>query len=150
MHTKIFTAHSAEQTEQLGLALGNNLRGGEIIDLVSDLGGGKTTFARGLVKGAGSNDKVASPSFTLSKIYKTDNLELHHFDFYRLQEPGIMGYELHDLLGDPKVVVIVEWADVVRHILPDERISIVIEKGEESRTLKLQYPEILSYIAEDL
>jgi len=62
----------------------------EIIELRSDLGGGKTTFTQGLAAGAGSKDAVSSPTFTLKKIYRAGELHIYHYDFYRLNEPGIL------------------------------------------------------------
>lgn len=137
---------SSEQTEQFARRIGANLRGGEVIELVSDLGGGKTTFTRGLAAGAGSPDVVASPTFTVSKVYKTDNFEIHHFDFYRLAEAGLIEHELHDLLGDPGIVVIVEWGGVVEHVLPEEKLSVTLAKsGDESREITISYPDALAY-----
>ena len=63
------SSNNAEQTELIAVAIGKRLRGGEMIELVSDLGGGKTTFTRGLARGAGSSDVVSSPTFTISKVY---------------------------------------------------------------------------------
>lgn len=103
--------------------LGSRLRGGEVIELRSDLGGGKTTFARGLVKATGSKDRVSSPTFTLSRIYKAKKFEIHHFDFYRLKDPGILAEQLSEAIGEGNVVV-VEWADIVNDVLPEQRISI--------------------------
>jgi tRNA threonylcarbamoyladenosine biosynthesis protein TsaE len=141
------TTQSAEETEALAARLGQNLRGGEVIELVSDLGGGKTTFVRGLAKGFGSDDKVASPTFTVSKVYKSGQKELHHFDFYRLPEAGIMSAELGELLEDPKAVVAVEWSDVVQHVLPVERLAVAItQTGETSRELTFAYPQALTYL----
>ena len=62
------TSTSIEDTERIAALLGSNLRGGELIELASDLGGGKTTFTRGLVRGGGSDDSVASPTFTISRV----------------------------------------------------------------------------------
>ena len=101
--TNSTSSDSAEATELLGERLGKSLRGGEVIELVSDLGGGKTTFVRGLARGAGSHDKVASPTFTISKTYVTDGYEIHHFDFYRLNDAGIVADELAEVVGDPHV-----------------------------------------------
>lgn len=117
-----------EQTEALAEKMAKALQGGEVIELVSDLGGGKTTFVRGLIRGLGSTDRVASPTFTISKIYNAGKLEVHHFDFYRLHEPGIVADELAELVGDPQVVVVVEWAGVVQHVLPEKRLTIKIEQ----------------------
>lgn len=142
---------SSEATEQLAEQLGANLRGGEVIELISDLGGGKTTFVRGLGRGVGSKDRVASPTFTLSKVYQARELEVHHFDFYRLVDAGLMTHELTDIIGDPKVVLIVEWADVVQHVLPDDRLTIHLKRtGEESRSLEFNVPESLGYLMEGI
>jgi len=143
------TSGSAQATEQLAENMGRALRGGEVIELVSDLGGGKTTFVRGLVRGMGSEDKVASPTFTVSKMYQAGKLEVHHFDFYRLQEAGIIANELDEVAGDPQTVVVVEWADVVQHVLPVERLTITIRQTPEGdRELTLDYPDSLAYVLE--
>lgn len=143
--------HSAEDTKALGSAIGSRLKGGEVIELMSDLGGGKTTFVQGLASGAGSRDHVSSPTFTVSKLYKAPKFEIHHFDFYRLADAGLMEHELHDLLLDAGVVLVVEWAAVVQHILPDERLRIVLKKtAENGRQLRIQFHETLAYLVEDL
>jgi len=138
---------SSAQTEQIAADLGKNLRGGEVIELVSDLGGGKTTFTRGLVHGAKSVDAVSSPSFTISKVYQAQHFDIHHFDFYRLLEPGIIADELAEVLGDPHVVTVVEWGAIVRHVLPKQRLTITIEPtSENGRRLSFRYPESLAYL----
>lgn len=127
--------------------IGAKLKGGEVIELISDLGGGKTAFTRGLAKGMGSTDVVRSPSFTLSNEYKADNLTLCHFDFYRLTEPGIMRDELAELVLDPQIVVVVEWADIVEDVLPAARLTVKITAtGENSRALLFSYDESLAYL----
>lgn len=115
---------SSEQTERLGKRLGKSLKGGEIIELRSDLGGGKTTFVRGLAVGAGSKSTVTSPTFTLSRVYPAKDLEIQHFDFYRLDDPGILRSQLAESIQQSKTIVVVEWADIVKDVLPDDRISI--------------------------
>lgn len=140
------TSDSAEETEALAEKLGKVLKGGEVIELISDLGGGKTTFVRGLMRGLRSSDKVASPTFTLSKLYKAGDLEVHHFDFYRLHEAGIIADELAEVAGDPKAIVVVEWADVVQHVLPPDRITLTIAQTPSgSRQLTFQCPEPLQH-----
>lgn len=142
---------NSQATEDLAARLGQRLRGGEVIELVSDLGGGKTTFTRGLAKGFGSDDHVASPTFTVSKVYKAGKKEFHHFDFYRLAEPGIMAHELQDLVGDPEIVVVVEWGEAVQHVLPADRLAVRLERsGEDSREITFDAPENLAYLLEGL
>jgi len=123
------------------------LRGNEVIELVSDLGGGKTTFVRGLASGAGSLDRVSSPSFTLTNVYQAPLLTFHHFDFYRLPEPGILREELAEVIDDPHNVVVIEWAAIVEDILPSDHLTITIRAtGETSRDYELYCPESLSYL----
>lgn len=142
---------NSEDCEKVGQALGNNLKGGEFIELVSDVGGGKTTLTRGLAKGAGSSDHVASPTFTISHIYKTPNFEIHHFDFYRLHEAGLIQHELQDVINDPQCVVVVEWSDIVTHVLPEQRIKLHIKTvGENQREIYIFCPEELQYVLGDI
>lgn len=111
----------------LGRAIGQKLKGGEVIELVSDLGGGKTSFVKGMADGMGSEDETASPTFTVCRVYKSENLELHHFDFYRLDDGGIVAIELLEAMSDPKVVTAIEWPETVRAVLPKDRLTITIK-----------------------
>lgn len=92
---------------------------------------------RGLAAGIKSSDQVASPTFTISRHYKSaeGNLEIHHFDFYRLgDDPGLMKSELADSIGLDSVVTVVEWANSVAEVLPDDRLKVEISAtGEQSR-----------------
>ncbi len=138
---------SADETRRLAEKIGRRLRGGEIIILASDLGGGKTTFVRGLAGGMGSQDAVRSPSFTLGNEYRAKALTLSHFDFYRLKEPGIMRDELAEVLTDPKSVVVVEWGAIVEDVLPEERLTITLRAtGHNSRELTFDCPKRLEYL----
>jgi tRNA threonylcarbamoyladenosine biosynthesis protein TsaE len=140
---------SSVQTEQLAEKLGASLRGGEVIELVSDLGGGKTTFTRGLVRGAGSSDKVASPTFTISREYAAPKFTIAHFDLYRLGEAGIIGDELHEIVGDEAYVTVVEWGEIAHDVLPAERLTITIRQtGDETRRITCNYPDSLRYLLE--
>lgn len=142
---------STNSTELLGRQIGERLRGGEVIELVSDLGGGKTTLTHGIAAGAGSNDVVASPTFTISRVYEATLFSIHHFDFYRLDDPGIMGYEIGELLGEPNTVVIVEWGDIVADLLPKERINVTLEHlAENDRQITITVPAKYSYIIEGI
>lgn len=142
---------SSGQTEQLAARLGAKLRGGEVIELVSDLGGGKTTFTRGLVRGAGSRDQVRSPTFTLSSEYHTPNFTIAHFDLYRLHEAGIVADELAEVVGDPAYVVVVEWGGIVHDVLSSGRLTVrFAQSGEDARTIVFEYPAALSYLIEDM
>ena len=144
---------SSVATEQFGEAIGAKLRGGELIELVSDLGGGKTTFTRGLVRGAGSHDSVGSPTFTLSREYVAPQFRIAHFDFYRLGEAGIVADELAEVASDPQYVTVVEWGEIVHDVLPDDKITIVLgldPDDENGRLISVQYSENRAYILEGL
>lgn len=143
-------SESAEQTIELASKIGAALKGGECIELVSDVGGGKTTFVRGLAKGVGSESHVSSPTFTISKIYKTKDFDIVHFDFYRLHEPGLIENEIEEVVQDKKDVIVVEWSDIVKHVLPESRLTInIIAKGN-SRKFTFEYPKQLSYLLESI
>jgi tRNA threonylcarbamoyladenosine biosynthesis protein TsaE len=155
--TLTVTSKSAADTEVFGAAIGAQLKGGEVLALASDLGGGKTTFTRGLVRGSGSKDHVASPTFTVSKVYKVETankkFEIHHFDFYRLQEAGIMRNEFAELVGDPAVVIVVEWSDIVADVLPKDRLMVSIRSvgdSEEKRQITIEAPASLGYLLQGL
>lgn len=116
---------------------------------MSDLGGGKTTFTRGLARGAGSDDTVGSPTFTLNREYDTPAFTISHFDFYRLGEAGIVGDELAEVVGDPNYVTIVEWGDIVRDVLPEKRMTIHIQldaADENARNIVATYDASLAYL----
>jgi len=140
-------SHSPEDTEAIGIKLGSNLRGGETVELISDVGGGKTTFVRGLARGLGSKDLVASPTFTISRQYRAGDVTLYHFDFYRLIEPGIIAAELAEVVNDSKAVTVVEWGDIVKNVLPEKRITISFESTDEKiRKITFAYPTALAYL----
>jgi tRNA threonylcarbamoyladenosine biosynthesis protein TsaE len=106
------------------------------------LGGGKTTFVRGLARGLGSKDTVSSPSFTLSRIYKFKGGEIHHFDFYRLAEPGVLKDQLAESLKEKKVITVVEWSGIVQDVLPEDRITVEfkpVETDSEEREITFLY-----------
>lgn len=111
-----------------GQKFAKNLRGNETIELIGDVGAGKTTFVKGLARGLGIHEEIQSPTFTLSRDYKTDgDLTLTHYDFYRLNDPGIMKMELAENLSDPHNITIIEWAETVGDILPRDKITIKID-----------------------
>jgi tRNA threonylcarbamoyl adenosine modification protein YjeE len=94
---------------------------------------------------------VASPTFTISREYTAPNFTIAHFDLYRLGEAGIIGDELHEIVGDPAYVTIVEWGEIAHDVLPEQRLTITIRQtGEDTRHLVFGYPDELAYLVEDL
>lgn len=140
-------SNSAEFSEEIARAIGSQLKGGEIIELVSELGGGKTTFTHGLVAGINSEDKVASPTFTISRVYEGEKLNIHHFDFYRLNDDELIKHELADVIKDHNNVVVIEWPELVKDVLPLDRLTVNFKYiNENSRKLLFTYPKSLSYL----
>ena len=126
-------------TQDLAQRLGQLLKGGETIELMGDIGAGKTTFTKGLARGLNIEDDVQSPSFTISRVYDArDGLQLAHYDFYRLSEPGIMKDELAEMMHDPHTITVIEWADIVEGVLPEDRLTIKFEAlSDTTRRLTL-------------
>jgi len=124
---------SETEMKQLGEKLGSLLDGGEVLELVGDVGAGKTTLTKGIGAGMKIDDDVQSPSFTISRVYDgRDDLQLAHYDFYRLHDAGIMADELHETIHDPKTVTIIEWAEIVNGVLPADRLTITITSPSEN------------------
>lgn len=124
---------SVEDTVSFGVRLGRYLRGGELIELISDIGGGKTSLVRGIARGIDSDDQVQSPTFTIQRIYKGKGRDLHHFDFYRIQDPGVLEGLTSESVSDPSVAVVIEWSGAVSDALPRERFRIAITAIDENR-----------------
>lgn len=124
---------------KFGESIGRQLNGGEVLELVGDVGAGKTTFVKGLAAGLGVEDNVQSPSFTISQVYDGErNLRLAHYDFYRLQDAGIMANELEEAINQADTIVAIEWADTVKSVLPEKRITLNLSAiSENSRTVNI-------------
>lgn len=122
---------SESEMLEFGKNYAKNLQAPKVIELIGDVGAGKTTFVRGLAEGLGVNEPVTSPSFTISKEYAFPGGILVHYDFYRLQDPGLMVGDLEESMMDPTAIVVVEWADSVENILPNDRDTIRIKYLED-------------------
>lgn len=118
-----------------GAACGKRVKGGEVFELVGDIGAGKTTFTKGLADGMGIKDDVQSPTFTINRTYEgRDDLQLSHYDFYRLEDAGIMREEIAEVMHDAGVVTVIEWSGAVSGVLPDARIVVTIRpRADDTR-----------------
>lgn len=138
----------------LGQKVAERLKLPAVIELVGDVGVGKTTFTRGLAQGLGISEPVTSPSFTISKRYAftsdehSAGGELIHYDFYRLGDPGIMRDELVEALHEPNSVVVVEWGGNVADLLPEEHLRLDITlNADGSRDLTTNQPDLWEHLA---
>ena len=127
------------ETQKLGISLGAQLRGGEVFELVGDIGAGKTTLTKSIAKGMGIDEDVQSPTFTLSRTYDAPSgLKLAHYDFYRISDAGILAAELAEASERDDTVTIVEWAGIVDGVLPSDRIVLTIRPtSEDARNIEL-------------
>ena len=141
MHEQAYQSQSEEETFEIAKRLGTDCKGGEVFLLNGDLGVGKTVFSKGLGKGLGITEPIVSPTFTILQIYEEGRLPFYHFDVYRISDISEMdeiGYE--DYFSSSGVCLI-EWAELIRDILPDRCISVTIEKelskGENYRSIRI-------------
>ena len=114
-----------------GKRLADGLKPPAVIELIGDVGAGKTTLTRGIAEGLGVSEPVTSPSFTISKRYNFDGGVLVHYDFYRLADPGIMRDEIAETLQDKQAIVVVEWGGSIADLLPEEHVKIEIKLQDD-------------------
>ena len=135
---------SFDEMKKFGEKLGQALKGGEVIELVGDIGAGKTTLTKGIAVGLNIDDDVQSPTFTISRVYDArDDLQMVHYDFYRLSEPGILKMEIDESVSSPDVVTVIEWGGIVEGVLPTDRLTLdigVVSDTERRVTVKAGGP----------
>ena len=121
-------SEKCEDTYMLGKLLGENCRAGEVYTLIGDLGVGKTVFTQGFAAGLGITGPVSSPTFTIVQIYEEGRMPFYHFDVYRIgdsEEMDEIGYEDY-IYGEG--VSLIEWANLIEDILPEQYTRVTIEK----------------------
>ena len=123
-----YESFSPEDTFRIAEELGKNAKPGDIICLIGDLGVGKTLFSQGFATGIGIKESVNSPTFTIVQEYDEGRLPLYHFDVYRIEDSEEMeevGFT--DMIyGDG--VSLIEWANLIEDILPEQYTKITILK----------------------
>jgi len=124
---------STEETKEIGYKLGKLLHKGDIVCISGELGVGKTIFSGGIALGLGVKGYITSPTFTIVNEYYDGRVPLYHFDVYRIGSTDEMyeiGFEEY-LDGDG--VVIIEWAELIENILPDQYIRVTIERDKDNQ-----------------
>ena len=122
---------SEKETFELGKKLGTEAKPGQVYALLGDLGVGKTILTKGFAEGLGITEPVSSPTFTIVQVYEEGRMPFYHFDVYRLgdiEEMDEIGYE-DCFYGEG--VCLVEWANLIEEIMPENTIWITIEKDLE-------------------
>ncbi|MCI7493107.1 MAG: tRNA (adenosine(37)-N6)-threonylcarbamoyltransferase complex ATPase subunit type 1 TsaE [Lachnobacterium sp.] len=128
---RVIESYSPEETSALGRELGANAKPGEVYTLIGDLGVGKTVLTQGIADGLGITEPICSPTFTIVQVYEEGRLPFYHFDVYRIgdiEEMDEIGYEDY-FYGDG--LCMIEWANLIEEILPDNYKEITIEKDLE-------------------
>ena len=121
---------SVDETRELGAALAELARAGDLVLLAGDLGAGKTAFAQGFGRGLGVTDPITSPTFTLAREYQGTRLRLHHLDAYRMEDlREVFDVGLPELLDDD-AVVLVEWGDAIIPAVPADYLEVRLSLGE--------------------
>ncbi|MBR4721249.1 MAG: tRNA (adenosine(37)-N6)-threonylcarbamoyltransferase complex ATPase subunit type 1 TsaE [Clostridia bacterium] len=124
----IYKSYSRKETENVAKAFAKTLKKGDVVCINGDLGSGKTAFTEGIARGMGITDIVSSPTFTIVNCYSGD-VPLYHFDVYRISDSS----EMYDIGFDEYIsgdgVAVIEWAEIISDILPDERYDITITKN---------------------
>lgn len=127
----IYETYGADETFALGKELGQSAKPGSVYALVGDLGVGKTVFTQGVAAGLEIKEHINSPTFTIVQVYEDGRIPFYHFDVYRIGDPEEMyeiGYEDY-FYGDG--VCFVEWANLVEELMPENTVTITIEKNSE-------------------
>ena len=143
---KEIITNNFEETQKLGEDLAQEILSGEkpnVVCLEGELGSGKTTFTQGLLKGLGVEGPYTSPTFLVMKEYKPHPdpllkkerriMNIYHIDAYRVGSDDILALGWGEIISDPKNIVIVEWSDRIKNILPERCINIKFEWLDEDR-----------------
>ncbi|MCF0144619.1 MAG: tRNA (adenosine(37)-N6)-threonylcarbamoyltransferase complex ATPase subunit type 1 TsaE [Firmicutes bacterium] len=129
METRIINITNEQDTERFGEELGRSAEPGRVIALIGDLGTGKTTLTKSIARGLGVTDTITSPTFNIIKQYDSGRIPLYHFDVYRIADVDEMfelGYEEY-FYGNG--ICVIEWADLIEDILPEDAMVIRISYG---------------------
>jgi len=147
---KIYITKNSEETKKLGFNFAKTLRKGDVVCLYGDLGFGKTTFVQGLAEGLGIKKRIISPTFIIVRCYElqTSNFKLktqnyssklkslerfYHVDLYRIgSERDIEGLGLEEIINDKNNIVVIEWAERLRSLMPAKRVDVEFSYEEEN------------------
>ncbi len=128
---ELYESFKPEDTFALGEKIGREAKPGDLYTLTGDLGTGKTVFTQGVAAGLGIKEPVTSPTFTIVQIYEEGRMPLYHLDIYRIGDISEMeeiGYEDY-FYGDG--LCMIEWAELIEELLPENRMQVTIEKNLE-------------------
>ncbi len=138
-----YISNSEKETKEIAKKFAEQLKVGDVIVLTGDLGSGKTKFTEGILEYFGLQDEISSPTFTIINEYVKNNVNIYHFDVYRLTDEdefyAIGGEEYFD-----KGICLIEWGEMVKNVLPCKYIQIKFERDlcqENKRTICVEKVE---------
>lgn len=152
----LFITNNSKQTQKIAEMLAREIKRAGVLDanafvvaLIGDLGSGKTTFTQGFVKGFGIKEKITSPTFVLMHRHKIRIMNnesrikfknLYHFDCYRFEKPEeILTLGFKEIAANPENIVLIEWADKIKKLLPKNALKIKFEwLGENKRKMAIR------------
>lgn len=155
MKNFIFKSNSENETKEFAKKFASNLNKGDILVLSGDLGSGKTKFTEGFLSYFNLEDEISSPTFTIVNEYHKDNVNIYHFDVYRLEDSS----EFYAIGGEEyfeKGICIIEWGELIQDALPNDYIKIDFSRDSEyenERILNIQsignkYDELINSFAD--
>ena len=136
MKTFKFTSHSETETMQFASNLASKLHIGDIIVLSGDLGAGKTKFTEGFLRHFNLDNEISSPTFNIVNEYKNKDINIYHFDVYRLEDIDefyAIGGEEYFSTG----ICIIEWGDLIKEALPTDYIRISFDKIDSNENIRI-------------
>ena len=152
MKTGKLSSHSREDTLALAGRFAHALKGGEIIFLRGPIGAGKTVFVKGIAAAMALKSSPTSASFSLIKEYKNKNHRLFHIDLFRLEEGEVFNLGFEEMLEDENAVILAEWPDPIRHMLPQDRLEMdfILKEGDEREITLRSFGRVSDALLEEL
>ncbi len=130
-----FLSKNSDDTLEFAKNFAKNLKIGDIIILIGDLGSGKTKFTEGILSFFGIQNEISSPTFTIVNEYTSNNISIYHFDVYRLKS----SLDFYNIGGDEyfdKGISIIEWGNIIEDALPNKYIKITFERFLENENYR--------------
>ena len=144
-----FVSKSEKETTEFAKDLASKLKAGDTIVLTGELGSGKTKFTEGFFFFFGLQDEISSPTFTIVNEYNAQNVNIYHFDVYRLSDTD----EFYAIGGEEyfeKGICLIEWGEIIEDALPKEYIHITIDKDPNNDNYRLLHVQTFGQKYENL
>ena len=136
MENYIYNSKSENDTKKLAIKMASMLKKGDLIVLCGELGSGKTKFTEGFLTYFGLENEISSPTFTIVNEYKKDDINIYHFDVYRLEDSS----EFYAIGGDEYFengICLIEWGELIEDALPNEYIKIDFSRDDSNKNERI-------------